>query len=285
MDDETIARFTHHGRLPLLAMVGLDPETELELDARFVGRDTKWLRGLRRLHVEIVDATAAELLQDQAFRQNAAALPFRRSDVVAVIGDSLTADSLGWAQLLTAVLPQVGRADVSVMNLAVSGITTTEAIAMFGLVSRVKPAWVLQLLGTNDARRQGATARVRTVSGQETRRNLLALHELVARETGARHVVITPPPFRQEMFDAFAPPESEARWRTEDLLEVERIIRGCSEDAVHLSAGLPVDVPDEFWLPDGLHPSLLGHRLILAAVVEALVREQDADPPAAAPGP
>ncbi len=272
MDDETIARFTHHGKLPLLAMVGLDPGTELELDARFVGCDVERLRQIRRAHDEVLDATAAELLEDGAFRRVVAALPFRSGEVVAVIGDSVTADSLSWAHLLAAVLRRADRTDVEIVNLAVSGITTTEAIAMFGLIARTAPAWVVQLLGTNDARRQGATAQVRTVSAEETRRNLRALRELVTHETRARHVVITPPPFRQELFDAFTPADSEVRWRREDVREVEAIIRSSVEDAVDLGAALPGDLPDEFWLPDGLHPSLLGHRLILAAVVAALAR-------------
>src|SRR4051812_48885786 len=67
LDDATNARYTHYDRLPLHAMVGLDPELATVLDAHFIGCTPERLQEIRHDHRRSLSATAAGLLDDEAF--------------------------------------------------------------------------------------------------------------------------------------------------------------------------------------------------------------------------
>ena len=274
IDDQTVARFTHFDKLPPHARVGLAEDLTLALDAHFIGCTQERLRDIRKQHAETVALTALQLLERAEFRELVAALPFRSGDRIVVVGDSITADSLSWAHILGAVLRQSGRDEVTLINLAISGGTTGELVAMFDLVTRARPAWVLQMIGTNDVRQHGATAGVRAVSFEETRRNLYSLERLTRRETKARLVPITPPPANQAMFDAFMPADTDTRWLPGDVDSIIELTRNCLPTAIDLDARLPRQVHRSFWIADGLHPSLEGHQAILWCIVQGIVESQ-----------
>jgi hypothetical protein len=212
IDDETIARFTHFDKLPPHARVGLAENLALALDAHFIGCTAERLQDIRKQHAEAVARAASELLEQPDLQELVADLPFGPGDRLVVLGDSITADSLSWAYLLDAMLDQTHQKQVTLFNLAVSGSTTGELVAMFDLVTRARPTWVLQMIGTNDVRRHGARAAIRAVSLEETRRNLQALERLTRLQTGAHFVPITPPPTNQAMFDSFMPVDADTRW-------------------------------------------------------------------------
>jgi lysophospholipase L1-like esterase len=270
LDDQIIARFTHTATLPAHARVGIAADLALALDAHFIGITAERLVQIRRQQAESVTTAAAELLQENDFRKNFEALPFHPGDRLVVVGDSITADSLSWAHLLRATLEQAGHQQVTLINLAVSASTTSELIAMFDLVVRAHPTWVLQLIGTNDARHHGPRAGARAVSLEETRRNLLALERLVRLETTARFVPITPPPMNHTLLDEFLPADSDTRWLPGDVDTVIDVTRACLPSAIDLGAALTGVAGSAFWIADGLHPSLQGHQAILRCIVQDL---------------
>lgn len=272
LDDQTIARFTHSARLPQHARVGLAADLALQLDAHFIGCTVQRLREIRSRHQDMIDKAAADLLSDEGFRRDLADLPFGRRARITVTGDSITADSLSWAHLLTAVLLQTRR-DVVILNVAVSGITTGELIAMSDLIVRSRPDWVLQMIGTNDPRRHGRTTQVKAVTEAESRRNYAALNDLVRREAQAQLAVITPPPMDQSMFDSFNPPDADVSWQAQDLEATAQLARHAgAEVTIDLHGQLAAEVTPTFWTDDGVHPSLEGHELIVRKVVQALAR-------------
>ncbi|RZS91652.1 acyl-CoA thioesterase-1 [Motilibacter rhizosphaerae] len=273
LDAATIARYTHFERLPQHAMVGLEPELGLLLDAHFVGCPPQQLQAIRDEHARAVTAAAEDLLAEPGFADDLLRAVAVTGPRIVVLGDSITADSLSWANLLAACVTLVSALDgASVVNLAVSGSTTSETIPMFDLVAREEPTAVLAMLGTNDGRRQGSTAGVRTVSAGETRRNLLALQQLTEDEVGARFFAVAPPPMDQQRYLAVTPEASPTRFTTEDLDDTLAVLRGTLPGLIELP-DLPDDgQADEFWLPDGLHPTLAGQRALLRRIAYGLAR-------------
>jgi lysophospholipase L1-like esterase len=265
MDDATVARFTHHARLPLPALVGLDPSLALALDANFVGCSPARLAEIRSEHAAAVAGAAAELLADPAVAAAAARFAAAAGPRVVVLGDSVTADSLGWAELLAGCLRGTG---TTVANLAISGITSGEAIPLLDLVLREEPTCVLAMLGTNDGRRHGR-AGVRAASTAETQRNLRALRQLVESDAGARFVALAPPPMDQDRHDAGTPPGATVRFTAADLAATLAAVRTALPAVVDVPALLGEPVPADFWLPDGVHPSFAGQRRLLRIVLAA----------------
>jgi acyl-CoA thioesterase-1 len=226
--------------------------------------------------VEILDgvraATALDLLREPEFREAFDCLPFADTDRVVTVGDSVTADRLGWADLLATALRVGGTGPEQFMNFAVSGHTTSDTIAMFNVIAEARPTWILQMLGTNDARRHGRMTGARMVSPAETARNLHDLQRLVRLETNARLIMITPPPM-----DATAPVQvvepTGDRWNAADVEQIAEIVRtmeGTSIDVYTDFAGLDLTA---LLLPDGIHPSLAGQRAIVTSVVRHLADE------------
>jgi acyl-CoA thioesterase-1 len=273
VDDATNARFTHYDRLPLHAMVGLDPDLATVLDAHFIGCTPERLRDIRSDQARTVSATAASLLADEEFAERLHRMAAVTGPRIVVLGDSIAADSLGWAELLKACVDTAGQQEgVGLTNIAVSGFTTSETIPLFDLVVRERPTCVLAMLGTNDGRRQGAVADVRTVSTVETQRNLHALRTLTQRESNARFVGVTPPPMNQALYDASALAGAPVRFNVDDLAATLDAIRLALPDVIDVPALLDDDLPTDFWLPDGLHPSERGQVVLLRHIVYALAQ-------------
>lgn len=274
LDDTAMARYTHHSRLPVHATVGLDPELACVLDARFVGCTPERLREIRREHREAVVRTAEALLGDPVFAAAIARVPSLTGPRVVVLGDSVTADSLGWAELLAACLrtsaPSRRAPGATVTNLAISGFTSTETIAMFDLVVRERPTCVLAMVGTNDGRRHGAAADVRMLSPTETERNLRALQVLTEVDARARFVGIAPPPMDQDLHDATAPERASVRFTREDLDATLRAVRAACPDVVDVPELLGDHLTSDFWVADGVHPSPEGQTILLRHIVGAL---------------
>lgn len=262
------ARFAHPDKYPPLARAAVPEDTLAAVSAALAGIEVAaWehhLEGLAR------DAEASALQVDPAL---AARLPFVAGDRVLVLGDSITDDLLSWAAQLRVYvrthLPDLG---IEVINAGITGNTTQEAISRVDLLIAARPTWVIQMLGTNDARLHGAT-RVRMQSIGETRRNLELIARLIAAETDATLVRMTPPPVNDRDAEAWGAFQQQLiTWSQADVVDIAQAVReqpGLIVD-VHqaLSAALAED--PGLMLPDGVHPSLLGQRRILEILLRAL---------------
>lgn len=270
LDPVTVARYTRFEELPVLARFGLPVELLLDLNAAFIGCTRERLASLTAEQQASVEEAAGELLRREDFRKGIHGLPFEAGDRVVTVGDSITADRLGWSFLLAESLRQSGRDGVTMVNLAVSGHTTHDTIAMFDLIVAAQPSWILQMLGTNDARRHGLTGRVRMLSASETARNLEAIQDLVRLETTAQLVMITSPPMNQTMIDESTQAVPEPVWRAKDMEELADLVVRLDSATIDLYTQVKGSQPDGFWLPDGIHPTIAGQTAILSIIVAGL---------------
>jgi lysophospholipase L1-like esterase len=172
--------------------------------------------------------------------------------------------------LLAESLRQSGHDDVTMINLAVSGHTTHDTIAMFDLIVDAQPTWILQMLGTNDARRHGQTRQVRMLTATETARNIAAIQDLVRSETTAQLITITAPPMNQTMIDENTRVIPEPVWRAKDMKELADLVVRQDPATIDVYAELQAGHPDGFWLPDGIHPTISGQAAILSIIVARL---------------
>lgn len=258
----TVLRYTEPGAWPSLARYPIGAEHETELLARmFVQPQAKVLEMLGAMD-QVVQAAAAELLADPTLRAAVEALPLKPQDRLVVVGDSLSADQLGWFRILTAAFARAGRTDIQTANIALSGDTTADVIERFDLIQRAAPTHVLVMLGTNDARVHGRGIGHRMVTPQETRRNLGVLLDLIERELGATVVLLTPPPADQLKIDAFFQ-GALLRWSARDLEEMSDLVLSVGAAHIDLHAALKARSQEDFLEADGVHLNLRGQ--VLAA--------------------
>ena len=265
------ARFFHLSGLPVARRRDLAPASFESIDAQLAGCTVEELRRLRAGFQASAAQAARELAARPTVAQALEALVLPVGATLVAFGDSITEDSLSWATQLAHLLADA-RPDLQarVVNAGVTGHTTLEAICRFDLVAREEPAYVIQLLGTNDARRHGA-AGVTTTSPAETRRNLTVLRDLVAQETPAQHLVLTPPPVIEEWANSWGPFRDEGiGWHAQDVVDVAATIRNLHPDAVDVHAVIAELGPRSLLLPDGVHPSLHGQSVIAELVLHAL---------------
>jgi len=268
------ARFLHPSKYPVVQRAGVDPEGAFGFAAAMAGTDPETLRRYQGEFADEVRASAALLPPDAASR-----LPFAPGDAIVALGDSITDDSLSWAYQLEAYLElQRPGSGIRVLNAGITAHTTQQAIARIDRLIALKPDWVIQLLGTNDARRHGAL-RVQMQSIGETQRNLAHLAELIAAETGATLVAMTPPPVVEADADAWEPFQGERiTWREADVAAVAEAVRqqasgrGALVDLHTAFERASVDASAELLLPDGVHPTVAGQRLILETLLQALAQ-------------
>lgn len=259
------ARFVHPAGQAFVQRAGVGIKDAAPFAALLAGVDETTLGAYLDEFAEEVRASAA--LIDPAL---AARLPFATGDRILALGDSITDDSLSWAFQLQAYLDLHRPADgIRVVPAGITGNTTQEAVARIDLIAAAHPSWVIQMLGTNDARRHGSV-RARMQSIEETRRNLGLLAELIAVDTDATHICLTPPPVIEADADAWEPFQQERiTWREADVAEIADAVRAHDGTVVDVHARLR-SAPEGWLLPDGVHPTLAGQRLILEAVLQEL---------------
>ncbi|WP_395640494.1 SGNH/GDSL hydrolase family protein [Pseudolysinimonas sp.] len=264
-----IAQFFHLEKLPMLARAGLRAADLLEISARIADASPEALREQRELLEREAATCADELLADAEFAAGVRRLPFRHGDVIVAVGDSITDDATSWAHILDRVLA-TAVPGVVVRNHGITGNTTGEVLHRLDLIARERPNWVIQMIGTNDARRHGAL-RTMTTSPQETARNLGVLARFVRVELAARHVVMTPPPTIDEWVTQWAPFDVEAiTWYAEDVQVIADLVLAESAEAIDLHAAFRRAAETTLLLPDGVHPNAVGQRLIVRTLVDSL---------------
>jgi lysophospholipase L1-like esterase len=268
---ELAVRFFHLDKLPIADRLTLDPGAFEPIGAAIAGLPIADFREVRQGLIDLRLRTAEGLLAEPGVIASLDRLPFRKGDVVVAIGDSITDDLLSWAHLLDSVIT-AGRPDldVHVVNAGYTGDTTQEAISRFDTVARHRPAWILQMLGTNDARHHGA-ARVCTTTPEESARNFAVLRELIATETSARLVTLTPPPVVGEAASAWEPfREEKIGWRERDVELITAHLLASASDVIDVNSVLAASPWQHWLLPDGVHPNSAGQATIARTVLAAL---------------
>ncbi|MFD8141955.1 SGNH/GDSL hydrolase family protein [Streptomyces sp. NPDC059708] len=200
-----------------------------------------------------------------------AGLPLRPGEHVVAVGESTTADRLSWFEILRHLLPE----GVRLTNLAVSGSTTTQALANVPLLASRRPDLVLCMLGANDVQRLDG---IPLVAPDETRRTLRALRDLTVRRTGTRWIWLTPTgvdPGRVARYEHFR--RAGLGWDGADLDAVAELLLAEPETTVDTRAAARGHLEE-----DGVHLTPAGQRRVAAALLDALGRS---DPDHPAPGP
>ncbi|GAA3108419.1 SGNH/GDSL hydrolase family protein [Streptosporangium carneum] len=287
---ERLIRFQHPEKV-LRYLGDLD---DARLAALFGLETDSYLRA-RRAHEEQARQAAADLLDDPGFAKKIDDLPFAPGQRVVAVGESTTDDLLSWFEILRHAIGLRRPADgIVLVNLGVSGQTSTQALAGFAAVVLQRPDWVLCMLGANDVRRLGAEGPT-LVGLSETERNLRALRDLVTRRTAARWVWLTPSPVDEARVAAYQPFQwGETSWSNHDLALVGRFLAAQPEPVVDSGAVIgpavstvigtvtgsavsPVVGPvvaeqgaEPFHLDDGVHLSLAGQRALAVALVDTL---------------
>jgi lysophospholipase L1-like esterase len=267
-----LLRFTQPERWSPLARHPVAPGLVDELVVRLLDSSPPEVRSTcRRLEEAVATGTEA-LMRESEYRAAVQRIPFADGETVAAVGDSLTADRVGWFELLGASLRAAGRTAVRTINLAASGDTTADALERLDILAAARPTHVLLMLGTNDARRHGWRRRHRMITARETARNLSALSAVITDELGAALTMITPPPADQRRATAFFA-ESALGWHAGDIDEIADIVRDGSSDCVDLNAALRESCdPDRMLEADGVHLSPHGQRAATKIIVAHLGR-------------
>jgi acyl-CoA thioesterase I len=217
---------------------------------------------------------AEELLAEESFADNIDRLPFERNAVVAVLGESDTDSLQSWFEILRHLLdlrrPEDG---IKLVNSGISALTTTQAFNPFMPVLAQQPDWIFCALGGNDAARIGPEPTKTLVSLDETTRNLAELRRLAGIATQARWVWLTRMPIdeaRMETYEPFRMGPLPFIWRNPDVEAINAWLRDRPELIVDIYAGFGRPVPPEFQEPDGLHPTLAGHKALAREFVNRL---------------
>lgn len=216
--------------------------------------------------------SASRLLDDPAWAERMDALPFAAGDVVVALGDSLTADLGSWAEILRRALDlRRGGDGIRIVNAGVSGETTTDVRKRLVAVAGEAPAWVVVLVGTNDARSHGYDAPEPLVSREESARNLAAIRDFLRRRTGARLVWMTPPPVLEDLIARDRRFRlQELSWDDGELAARAALAHDLGDPVIDLGPVFGRPCPPELLLADGLHPSPAGHERILGALLEGV---------------
>ncbi|GAA0582846.1 hypothetical protein GCM10010172_79950 [Paractinoplanes ferrugineus] len=262
-------RYTDTAQWPMLRRFPVSAEMHAELLAQMLASTPATIHALLGSLREETRTAATRLLTDEPYRQALAGLPFAPGQRVIAVGDSITADRLGWFELLAESLALTGVDTAGVVNLGISGNTTADVLERFDLLEAAAPDRVLLMLGTNDARAHGRAERHRMATTRETGRNLRALADLITQDLKAHLTVITPPPVDQTRVDAFFA-DAPLQWYAADVAEVAGIVRETVPGAVDLHASMPADDSTGLFETDGVHPTPAGQRFILGRVVDHL---------------
>lgn len=271
-DRSGVVRYFHPEKTPALRRMRTSSTDVLPMTALLAQTDTTTVSHLQNRFAIEVRRRAAQLLQLQGFAEQVQALPFREGEVIAALGDSITDDAISWAYLLQEVLDQARPSDrIVVINHGITGHTTGEVISRLDTVLLDEPTWVIQLIGTNDARWHGRSVSIQTTSLAESVRNLRGIRTLLNAVTAARYVIMTPPPIIDDAtmrWPSFQ--QQQIAWRDADVRRLGEAIRQESSDIVDLYTAFTEHGLTGIMQEDGVHPTEDGQELILRRLVAHL---------------
>lgn len=201
-------------------------------------------------------------------------LPFAKNAHLVAIGESTTADRLSWFEILRTLL-EARRPDLQLRftNLAVSGATTTQILAILPTIQRHEPDWLFCMLGANDSQRFNAPNGPLLVSSAETRRNLYELRTRALPNDDAKWVWLTPTPVDEERVARFPFFTSAGiGWKNEDLDQLSQELPSRNDVVIDSSTAVRLDDSSSL-SDDGLHPSVATHETLATKVLEELTKE------------
>jgi acyl-CoA thioesterase I len=269
-DRRQFVRYTQTRHWPMLQRFPVAADLHDELLAQMMACTPETAREIIDVLAAETRDTAEEMLADCRYGAAIRALPFRPGDRIVAVGDSITADRLGWFELLSASVLLAGTATGTMVNLGVSGNTTADVLERFDRLESARPSHVLLMLGTNDVRSHGRATGYRMVTASETARNMRALVDLIVNGLGAAITVITPPAVDQPRIDAFFA-DAPVHWRAADIAEVAAVVREVDPGGLDLHRLTRLHPNGDILEADGVHPTPAGQRLILTHVVDHLV--------------
>jgi len=230
-----------------------------EAVANLIGISETELKKLRNLYDDNAKQAAIELLKEEEMSTWIDSLPFKPSDTIAAIGDSMTDDLQGWFSILKHVIEIGLDSDVEFINAGVSNNTSSEALRRFHRdVLSHEPDWVIISLGTYDALRLPIAPGRTLLPLSETWENLTTIENAAKLITNNPLIWITPPPVIPELLDGME--LFDFSINEKDLFQIREILTSKTGFIVD-PLGKRMGKPPESWyyLSDGINPSLSGH--------------------------
>jgi lysophospholipase L1-like esterase len=266
---EYFMRFTHLNKT-LAPFSGVNDT----MIATLLGTDVATYHAIQRSLQARVRQTAKDLLADPAFAELVDRVPFAAGAKIVGFGSSSTDDSLSWFEILRAIFElRRPQDEILFINAGISGDTTTHEIARFSAVVNEQPDWIICHISSNDGRHHGISPTKPLVSPEETEKNLVMLRHFAASQTQAQWIWMTPTPLIEERINTFPLfALGQARYYNKDSARIAEAVLKQPDPAVNLwdLFGHPAD-PELVYL-DGLHPNLQGHKRILQALVQDVVK-------------
>jgi acyl-CoA thioesterase I len=242
--------------------------------ASFYGLDVASYRSIKEEFATTARTAAQEFLADSAFAERVDGLPFQPGETVVVIGESDTDDLLSWLEILRHLLDLRRSSDeIRVVNAAISGQTTTEALGRVAATIGMERAnRVICGLGGNDATRQNAAPDRTLVTLEETTRNLASMRQVAAAaDPEIAWVWMTRWPIDEARIAAYPGfQQGQVSWRNDDVAAINEVVRRQPEPVVDLEPVFGRPPTPDLLEDDGLHPSLAGHKRTVRALVETL---------------
>jgi lysophospholipase L1-like esterase len=262
-------RFTRPGNFPHFARRPLGQESEQRLLAELARCSAEQLEETLSQMRQNVEATAQILLGDPHIA-NLDRITSPGARIVAV-GDSITADRVGWAEILGETIKQRTEGSASLINCALAGSTSTDTVERIDTIETLKPDVVLLMIGTNDARSQRLLPGEPLVSTEESRRNL----QLIIRassQIASRTVLLTPPPlFDEPSRRGLRAGTWNNSWDGRVLLTLVDEVRSSAPFLIDLVCPEVFNPRDqEVMDEDGIHPTHHGHIKITKTLLRAL---------------
>ena len=269
VDPQAIARYTNVSFLPLFQRFPLTRQTELTILAEMMSYSIAQASSLVDTLASEARGSVAELLSEAEVIEALPLLPFERDARVIAMGDSITADRLGWAAMMSVLAAEVPEPRFTVVNMGVGGQTSSDVISQMDIYVDWQPDWVLLMIGTNDFRfhteEQGATM----LSKSEMARNLLLIRRLIEEDLGARLVVVTPPPVTKPGVAVGSGPRA-VGWSEGGDAALAEFIRSEFADHIDVHSAFIGSATDVLFEEDGIHPNELGQQLILRTILLSL---------------
>ena len=266
VDPRAIARYTKVGFLPLFQRFPLTEQTKLIILAEMMSYSVAKASAIVDSLASEAKEGVAHLLSEAKVTEALPRLPFERDALVIAVGDSITADRLGWAEMMSLLAAEIPEPRFTVVNMGVGGQTSSDVISQMDVYADWQPDWVLMMVGTNDCRFHTEQTSATMLSRSETERNLLLIRRLIENELGARLVVVTPPPVvRPGVVDGEG--VRAVGWRDGDDALIAEFIRSEFPSHIDVHSVLVEGAADDLFEEDGVHPSARGQRLILRTML------------------
>ncbi len=236
--------------------------------ALFGIREQLYVRMKEGLQAKVAQA-GDELLEKVAFQSAIKSVPLRPGAKIVVSGDSQTDDLLSWLAILEYVFTKVRpEDDISFVNLAISGDTSTQLLGAVITAVEQNADLYLNFIGTNDIRKQGGDSYKPATSLTEVQANIDSVTQYFNEHTNVPVLWMTPACVIEERIqkDYFIQ-QIKASWADSDLEQVTTLIDNGSREVLNLRTLFQSKDIEYLIDQDGLHFTLTGHQLVTEAVV------------------